>query len=179
MARPLIPINPAAETSIDISGWLKSPIRRWQTAKKNGLRAMGERWVRDYLPFHFEQAAYTRYGYEGRTEKYVRWKRKFLHHNKPLVFGRDPNKRSVPKPPGTTTKEMVDKSVKVTATKDHVSVKMRVPYYILQNNHLGDRLGQELTKTTQTEVDILGRWFAEKMAADFQRDESAVESIAI
>lgn len=179
MARPLVPIIPAAETEVNITGWLKGPIRKWQSAKAAALRAMGERWVRDFLPLHFEQAAYTRYGYAGRSKRYAHWKRRYLHHNRPLVFGRDPNKRSIEKPAGTTMREMVMKSVKVTATKDHVSVKMAVPYYTVVNQHLGDRLSQELIKTTQTEVDILGRHFAEKMGAQFSGGAGLVEEIAV
>ena len=67
-------------------------------AFKDTLRDMGEEWHGRFLPLHFDESAYSRYGFyqrkggnmspgqKGYKSTYVGKKRKALGHNRPLEY---------------------------------------------------------------------------------------------
>lgn len=93
----------------EVKGWLTSNYtfdkREANKDMKSGLHAVGAWWHKNFLPFHFERAAYGRYhGDIGRRKK----------RGKPLVVKGNLRRRLV----GTRRK------VKITSTSNHVTVKM-------------------------------------------------------
>lgn len=80
--------------------------RGFQDAGRAAISATGQYWFDTYLPLHFENVAYRRYRYKGRSNKYNESKakkRKFgdetaLGEVKPLVFTGRSRERSLSSP---------------------------------------------------------------------------------
>lgn len=60
--------------------------RSYDAAVRLGWERIGVEWWKRYLPQHFWQTAYRRYGYAGRTMGYSRRKQKHKRHNLPLTW---------------------------------------------------------------------------------------------
>ena len=90
-----------------IEGMAKSQVNR---ALKKANYAMGVRWRRRNLRWHFEEFGERKYRYAGRSIRYEKFKRKHLRHTHDLVFSGDGKREALG-------------SKKVFATRD----KVRIP----------------------------------------------------
>src|ERR1700752_3250888 len=81
-----------ASITIDgVAGLKPSQIR---AAARVAMQAVGDKWIAEYLPKHFTQAAPHRYGYAPRSQSYRRRKRygasingvPSIREDKPLVW---------------------------------------------------------------------------------------------
>lgn len=57
-----------------------------EKAASAALNDLGAKWHGDYLPLHFQDSAYTRYGTERRSAKYNKSKLSRFGHQRPLVW---------------------------------------------------------------------------------------------
>lgn len=72
--------------------------RRLQQSQRHALESMAREWHATYLPLHFLESAYARYGYykrkgmgmdpsaRGYSRQYAARKLRQMKHNRPLVF---------------------------------------------------------------------------------------------
>ena len=86
--------------SIDPAKFKKYGLKKRQVnnAVKAAIATMAEQWHAKFLPLHFDESAYERYGYtrrkgsgmapgqKGYASSYVGRKRKRIGHNRPLVY---------------------------------------------------------------------------------------------
>lgn len=96
--------------------------RGFKAEARKALEVLGKIWHSRYLPIHFTEAAYTRYGFHKRTWKYVKRKRRTLGHNRPNVFSGE-TQRQVMQPPQITS------SIN-SEGRYRTRVKMKYPDYI-------------------------------------------------
>jgi len=50
-------------------------VRKWRTITRAAHEAQARRWFRLFFPLHFKPGAEQRYGYQHRSERYLRFKR--------------------------------------------------------------------------------------------------------
>ena len=118
---------------------------------KQSLYEAANYWREKFLPKHFEESAYARYGIPARTKKYIRRKRRRFGHNQPLVWlGR--------------SKAMIlnDRGEPLTRRKAGVlGVELRIaaPKHFFQYRKTGKIVNkaEEVTRITQGEVEVLAQ----------------------
>jgi hypothetical protein len=135
-------------TQIDMTGIgavKKSDLRR---AQKRAYFHIGQFWLANMLPKHFESGAKSTYNYRPRSAKYLRRKRAAVHHSQPLVFTKD-LMNQVQRPANQ----------RVSATSKGASVRLR--------HHIVTRqVRQEMTTITSAESKKLSEEYRDHLIAD-------------
>lgn len=126
--------------------------RLWNEFMRDGLREVGEYWVANYLPRHFEPSAYQRYQYAARNALYTRIKARATRV-RPWMgtqrMGWVPSQQP-PRPwvwSGLTRETLLGKSPSdfnirpvATSKKQTVTVKLPIPHPISKDH--SDELGR-------------------------------------
>lgn len=68
-------------------------------ARESALHAVARFWWSDILPVHFTETGRRKYGYDNRTKKHLRKKRRMYGHIQPLVFSGEMRRRMLGKGP--------------------------------------------------------------------------------
>lgn len=140
--------------------------RRLREAQQYAMEAMAREWHATYLPMHFLESAYARYGYvkrkgmsmdqgsKGYSRQYSARKLRLRHHNKPLVFSGEG--------------EMQSRALKLRSTSKYAKVILPSKFnfkhpksQIVMRNELTKILPEEM----QALVKVGHKAFREKVAA--------------
>ncbi len=143
MRLPPIPVM----KSVDLTGWPALKKGDINKAMKEAYRRMGLYWVGAFLEKHFDPGAAARYGYEPRTGRYLRRKKRQKHHVQPLRFTGD-LERQVVSPAGHA----------VRATKGGVTIKLR-------HHPVHRKVHQDLVRVTEGEKGELAAVFVRELAS--------------
>lgn len=88
---------------------------------KGVFHAIGTKWTEDMLPNHFKVAATAKYGYQKRTDKYLRRKLRAGHGYTPLVYT------------GLLKRSLVNFAQRVMAFPTRATVRLVGPSYLTIN----------------------------------------------
>jgi hypothetical protein len=115
--------------------------------RENVFPSAGFFWWRHYLPKHFTEEAYTRYGYTRRDRKYVTRKLKAFGNMEPLVF------RGKARSAATKARPRI--RTVTTPGRQSVTVVIDIPNYLKLNKRYGYPLSQEVVRHNTEEDSIL------------------------
>lgn len=108
-------------------------------AVKAELQKTVEDWHENILPRHFARGAKQRYGYQDRSDKYNRWKRKKFGHSRPLEKTGQ-------------LKRQVLRRARISGTSKRATVTMDAPRYMYQYKPDQPDKAGEITAVTNDEV---------------------------
>jgi len=135
--------------------------RQIRGAAKLAGQAVGERWVKEYLPLHFRPNARERYGYRSRSPAWrsqkVRSAGRTLKSKGPI----SPEAGLDLVYTGRMRDMLLGLPPRVHATGGRVTVKLRAPHYIDYPKRMygSPDMRQEITTTTEGEARQLARTF--------------------
>jgi HD superfamily phosphodiesterase len=126
---------------------------------------VGLLWFNDMLPKHFEEGADTKYGYQKRSDKYLKFKRKKAgrgnkYQNKPLTLT-------------GLTRDMATRNARVVANGNQVTITYKVPAYAGAGGK-SSFVRQEMKKVTTAEKKTMTRLFMRKFTELQEADNTKV-----
>ena len=137
-----------------IEGLKKSQVNN---AMKRAMFAMGLRWRRKYLPFHFEEFGERKYKFARRSRRYERLKKKIHGHTHDLVAS------------GEGKRLALSGRRKVFATRD----KVRIPLprkYNLRPTKSKVRMADEIRRVTKGEVNSLTKFLVVQIDREISKE---------
>jgi hypothetical protein len=154
--------------SITIDGVAALKPSQIRAAARVALRAVGETWINRFLPLHFQNIAFARYGYTPRQPYYRMRKRKRVEiggvraigEDKPLVFSGRSRERA--------------KAARVDAkapssTRAYADIIIDAPALNFKPTGSTVNMRDEVTRVTQEEQDILSNVFVRAFEAELDR----------
>lgn len=129
-------------------------------ASKLGMLAVAQTWDETMKMRHFDEDASARYHYAGRSPKYRHYKFRAKNETRPLVFSRE-------------TRNAARSKVFGRAFATRVTLTLPTPSYIkmqptTRKTGTLPAMGDELTRTTPEEVQILANVYRDTVEAVIQ-----------
>jgi hypothetical protein len=121
--------------------------RDWNEIQRGVWHAVGRYWHVHFRPKHFTRAGAQEYGYQPRTAGYQRRKAKAKHHQNPLVFSGDSQRR-------TRAARIVPFA---TSRQVGVRVRMTAPNLNYRRSASAPDLREEMTTISEAEGKELAR----------------------
>jgi len=145
---------------------LKEFVRRWDKARKAGLKAAGELWIQKFLRRHFTREGASRYGYKPRVAP--------RHGYSPRrARGGSRNRGGDPRPLVHSGRlvSSVSRSAKVKVYGASARIEMEAPEYIRFRGHrgTGPDMVEELTTVTGDEAEELAEAYAAAIEEELSR----------
>lgn len=139
--------------------------------QKSALFAMAEHWHSKLRPKHFKTAASDEYGYRKRSRYYEYDKRRKRHHNRPMVWSGESERRT-------------ETNYKITGTSKRVRVKMNAPALNLTRKSVrdggtGKTMYEELTSVSQRDMDSMLTVFAKELERGMKREKSKSRPVTV
>jgi hypothetical protein len=131
--------------------------RGWTEGCKTGMRAVGEWWEAEIKMRHFEADAASRYGYQPRTERYLRRKKAIAAKTWRVLEG---GQRDLVLHGQTRGAVRMRHTPRVFPTR--LTIHIPTPSYVQMRPRTTGRpnLGEELTRLTADEVQAAERLYA-------------------
>jgi len=146
----------------------ESTLRQLRPTVKTHLKAIGSLWHKEFLPRHFRRGAQRRYGYQRRSQRYLKRKQRAAERGmiprsslgKPLVFT-------------GVSEEQISRRSDITSTSKRARVKMSAPKHFFQHRKdygQSDKV-EEVTRIVEQEATAMAKELSDAIAATLNENQ--------